>query len=106
MQETPSAEAQQSKENQYCYDELEKYNRRLRPRIDIVPKQHNEKAEDVFKFVKDLVEEFPDLELPEVVTDRAHKIGPNKKMQKVCKSIIVRFRPSFIVQYFTELEGL
>ena len=67
---------------------MEKYNRRLRARIDIVPKQHNEKAEDVFKFVKDLVEEFPDLELPEVVTDRAHKIGPNKKCRK-CVSLLL-----------------
>ena len=47
------------------------------------------------KFVKGLIEEVPDLEIPEVVTDRAHRIGPdypnNKKTQKVCKSIIVRF---------------
>ena len=51
--------------------------------------------ENVFKFVKGLIEEVPDLEIPEVVTDRAHRVGPDyphkKNPQKVCKSIIVRF---------------
>ena len=63
-------------------------------RIDSVPKQNNEKVEDVFKFVKGLIEEVPELEIPEVVIDRAHRIGPDyteKKTQKVCKSIFVRF---------------
>ena len=89
-----TALAQQNKEIQQCYDELEQYGRRLCLRIDSVPKQNNEKAEDVFKFVKGLIEEVPDLEIPEVVIDRAHRIGPDytdKKTQKVCKSIIVRF---------------
>ena len=81
---------------------MEQYGRRLCFRIDSVPKQDNEKAEDVFVFGKGLIEEVPDLEIPEVVTDRAHRIGPDlniittttkqtNKMQKVCKSIIVHF---------------
>ena len=89
-----TALAQQNKEAQQRYDELEQYGRRLCLRIDSVPKQNNEKAEDVFKFVKGLIEEVPDLEIPEVVIDRAHRIGPDytdKKTQKVCKSITVRF---------------
>ena len=89
-----TALAQQNREAQQRYDELEQYGRRLCLRIDSVPKQNNEKAEDVFKFVKDLIEEIPDLKIPEVVIDRAHRIGPDytdKKTQKVCKSIIVRF---------------
>ena len=39
-------------------------------RIDSVPKQNSEKAEDVFKFVKSLIEEVPDFEIPEVVYNR------------------------------------
>ena len=73
---------------------MEQYGRRLCLRIDSVPKQNNEKAEDVFKFVKGLIQEVSDLEIPEVVIDRAHRIGPDcidTKMQKVCKSIIVCF---------------
>ena len=95
LQQQVTALAQQNKETQQRYDELEQYGRRLCLRIDSVPKQNNEKAEDVFKFVKGLIEEVPDLEIPEVVIDRAHRIGPDytdKKTQKVCKSIIVRFR--------------
>ena len=89
LQQQVTALAQQNKETQQRYDELEQYSRRLCLRIDSVPKQNNEKAEDVFKF-----QEVPDLEIPEVVIDRAHRIGPDytdKKTQKVCKSIIVRF---------------
>ena len=94
LQQQITALAQQNKETQQGDDELEQYGRRLCLRIDSVPKQNNEKAEDVFKFVKDLIEEIPDLKIPEVVIDRAHRIGPDytdKKTQKVCKSIIVRF---------------
>ena len=93
LQQQVTALAQQNKETKQCYDELEQC-RRLCLRIDSVPKQNNEKAEDVFKFVKGLIEEVPDLEIPEVVIDRAHRNGPDytdKKTQKVCKSIIVRF---------------
>ena len=86
--------AQQNRENQQRYDELEQYGRRLWLRIDSVPKQNTEKAEEVFKFVKGLIEKLSDLEIPEVLIDRAHRIGPDytdKKTQKVCKSIVVRF---------------
>ena len=91
LQQQITALAQQKTETQQCYDELGQYSRRLCRRIDGVPKQNNEKAEDVFKSVKGLIE---DLEIPEVVIDRAHRISPDytdKKAQKLCKSIIVHF---------------
>ena len=50
----------QNKETQQQYDELEKYSRRVCLRADSVPKQNNEKDEDVLKFVKGQIEEVPD----------------------------------------------
>ena len=94
LQQQVTALAQQNKETQQRYDELEQYGPRLCLRIDRVSKQNNEKVEDVFKCVKGLFEEVPDLEIPEIVIDRAHRIGPDytdKKTQKVYKSIIVCF---------------
>ena len=70
LQQQVTALAQQNKETQQCYDELEQYSHRLCLRIDSVPKQNSEKAEDVFKFVKSLIEEVSDLEIPEVVYNR------------------------------------
>ena len=108
-QEQVTALAQQKKETQQCYDELEQYSCRLCVRIDNVPKQNNEKAEDVFKFVKGLIQEVPDFEIPEVVTDRAHRISPdynNKKSRKCVSLSLLALRRYVIVQYFTELEGL
>ena len=56
LQQQITALAQQNKETQKGDDELEQYGRRLCLRIDSVPKQNNEKAEDFFKFVKSLIE--------------------------------------------------
>ena len=64
QQEITAPAQQQQKKIQQRYDELKQYGRRLCLRIDSVPKQNNEKAENIFKFVKGL---------------------------KVCKFIIVRF---------------
>ena len=60
--------------------------------IDSVPKQNNEKTEEVFRCVKGLIGEVPDLEIPEAVINR-HRIGPDytDETQKVFKSIIARF---------------
>ena len=89
---------------------MEQYNSRLCLRIDSVPKQNNEKAEEVLKFVKGLIEEVPDLEIPEVVIDRAHRIGPDyndkKKCRKCVSLLLFALRNSVIVQHFAELEGL
>ena len=81
--------AQQNKETQQHYDELEQCGRRLCLRIDSVPKQNNEKAEDVFKFVKELIEVVPDPEIPEVVINRAHRIGPDYINKKNAESVSV-----------------
>ena len=65
---------------------MEQYGRTLYLSTDTVPKQNNEKAEDVFKFVKGMIEEVTDFEIREVLIDRAHKIGPDytdKKTHKV-----------------------
>ena len=86
LQQQITALIQQNKETRQRYDELEQYGRRLCLRIDSVPKQNNEKAEDVFKFVKGLIEEVPDLEIPEVVINRAHRIGPDYTNKK-CRSM-------------------
>ena len=108
LQQQVTALAQQNKETKQCYDELEQCRRRCL-RIDIVPKQSNEKAEDAFKFVKGLIEEVPDLEIPEVLIDRAHRIGldyTDKKRRKCVSLSLFDLQRSLIVQYFTELEGL
>ena len=75
LQQQVTALAQQIKETQQRYDELEQYGCRLYLRIGSVSKQNNKKAEGVFKCVKDLIEQVPDLEVPEVVIDRAYRIG-------------------------------
>ena len=67
---------------------------------------------DVLKFVKGLIEEVPDLEIPEVVTGRAHRIGPDypdKKKQKRRKCVslsLFDLQRSVIEHHFTELESL
>ena len=52
LQQQMTALTQQNKEIQHRYDRLEQYGRRLCLRIDSIPKQDNEKPDDVFKFVK------------------------------------------------------
>ena len=94
LQPQITALAQQNKETQQRYDKLEQYSRKLWLINDSVSKQNNGKAKDDFKFFKSLTEEVQDLEISSVAIDRGHRIGPNyteKKTQKVCKSIIVRF---------------
>ena len=108
LQQQVTALAQQNKETKQCYDELEQC-RRLCLRIDSVPKQNNEKAEDVFQFAKRLNEEVPDLEMPEVVIDGAYRTGSDytdKKHRKCVSLSLFALQRSTIVQHFTELEGL
>ena len=50
LQQQVTALAQQNEETQQYYDDLEQYRRRLCLRIDSVPKQNNQKAEDVVKY--------------------------------------------------------
>ena len=110
LQQQVTALAQQNKETQQCYDELEQYSHRLCLRIDSVPKQNSEKAEDVFKFVKSLIEEVSDLEILKLyIIDRAHRIGPdytNKKCRKCVSLSLFNLQCSVIMQHFTELKSL
>ena len=86
---------------------MEQNGHRLCLRIDSVPKQNNEKAKDGFKFVKGLIEEVPDFEIPEAVIDvELVLIIPTKKRGKCVSLILFVLRSSAIVQHFTELEGL
>ena len=87
FQQQITALAQQKKETHQRYYELEQCGRKLCLRIDRVPKQNNEKAENVFKFVKGLIEEVPDFEISEVVIDRAHRIGPDYTDKKNAESV-------------------
>ena len=79
--------------NQSRNEELEQYGRRLCLRIDGVPTVKNESSDDVLEFTKSLFKEAK-IEVPDIVLDRAHRIGPSytdRITSKKCKSIIVRF---------------
>ena len=111
LQQQITTPAQQDKETQQHYYELEQYGRRYSLWIDSVPRQNNKKAGDVFKFVKGLIEEVPDLETPEAEIDRVHSIElvliiPTGKLRKSVSLLSFALRPSVIVQHFTEPEGL
>ena len=71
LQQQIRALAQQNKKT-HQPSKLEQYGRRLCLRIGSVPKQNNEKVEDVFKFVKGSIEEVQGLKIPDVIIDRAH----------------------------------
>ena len=80
-------------DNQVQNEEIEQYGRRLCLRIDGVPTVKDETSDDVLKYTNSLFTEAK-VDIPENVVDRAHRIGPtytDKKSNKVCKSIIVRF---------------
>ena len=72
-------------------EELDQYSRRLC--IRGVPTTDNETSEEVFKKVQSMIHET-ECDIPDVVIDRAHRIGNSYKDRKtkiLCKSIIVRF---------------
>ena len=74
-------------------EELEQYGRRLCLRIEGVPSAEKKTSEEVLEKVKFLVSESG-CDIPDVVIDRAHRIGKgytDKKSNLSCKSIIVRF---------------
>ena len=109
LQEQITALAQQKKESQQPYDELQQCSNKLYLRIGSVPKQNNKKAEDILKFLKGLIEEVPDLAIPEVVIDRPKElvlIISTKKCRKYVSLSLFTLPRSVIVQHFTEIEGL
>ena len=74
-------------------EELEYYGRRLCLKTEGVPSVENESLGDVLDKVKSLITESG-CEIPDVVIDRAHRIGKgykDKTRNIPCKSIIVRF---------------
>ena len=92
----------QNRETQQHYDELEQYSRRVCLGADSVPKQNNEKVEDVLKFFKGQIEEVPDFEIPEAVIDRElFLIIPTKKRRNCVSLLLFSLRPSVIVHYFS-----
>lgn len=82
----------QSEKNQESIEELEQYGRRLCLRIDGVPAETDETSEDVLKKITGMCKEAK-LDIPDVVIDRAHRIGNEyeNNFNVKCKSIIVRF---------------
>ena len=80
-------------DNQAKNKELEQYGRRLCFRIDGIPLKNNETSEDVLDSVKNLFE-LAEVNIPDMVVDRAHRIGciyKDRTSNKNCKGIIVRF---------------
>ena len=59
-------------------DELEQYSRRQCLRIEGIVKPQKEKSEDVINLVKECFDEA-DIDIPDTVLDRAHRIGPAYK---------------------------
>ena len=64
----------QRKEMQQANEELEQYGRRLCVRIDGVPTVDNETLDKVLDKVKSLINKTS-CDIPDVVIDRAHRIG-------------------------------
>ena len=73
-------------------DEVEQYGRRLCLRIEGVPTVKNEKPNDVFKKVENIIRDA-DVEIPNLMIDRAHRVGPkiNKDDGSTEQGVIVRF---------------
>ena len=77
-------------------DDNEQYQRRLCLRINGVEVEEDaaESGRDCLEMVKKMFKEDLGLDIPEVVIDRAHRIGPIKEVpesDKKVRSIIVRF---------------
>ena len=73
-------------------DELEQYSRRQCLRIEGIVKTRKEKVEDVINLVKDCFAEA-DVNIPDTVLDRAHRIGPvcKDESDQNIQGIIVKF---------------
>ena len=74
-------------------EENEQYGRRLCLRVEGVPIVEKETSDEVLNMVKDLFKEA-EIDIPDCVIDRAHRIGPlksDRKPNEQVRSIIVRF---------------
>ena len=79
--------------NQSEIEELEQYGRRQCLRLEGVPIEKNETSDKVLSKVMHMCKEAG-VDIPDMVIDRAHRIGKtytDNKTKKSCKSIIVRF---------------
>ena len=80
-------------DNQAKNEELEQYGRRLCLLIDGIPLKNNETIEDVLDSVKNVFE-LAEVNIPDMVVDRAHRIGriyKDRTSNENYKGIIVRF---------------
>ena len=74
--------------------ELGQYGRWLCLRINAVLVKSDETSDDILKYEKEMLNEG-ELDIPNAVIDRAHRIGAeysDYKTKKKCKAIIVRFK--------------
>ena len=73
-------------------NQLEQYSRRQSLRIDGIENNPTESNDDVIKIVKECFNEA-EVTIPDIVIDRAHRVGPKYKTWdgKVCRSVIVKF---------------
>ena len=74
-------------------EQLEQYGRRLCLRVDGVPHKERETSGEVLNIVRNKIKEVK-AEIPDVVIDRAHRIGApyfDEKAKVKTQSIIVRF---------------
>ena len=62
-------------ENQSKNEDLEQHGRRLCLRVDSIPAVSNESSDDVMNLTKSLFKKAK-VSVPEMVSDRAHRIGP------------------------------
>ena len=67
-------------------EELEQYGRRLCLRINGVPVKSYETSDDVLKYIKEIFDEG-ELDIPDTVIDRAHRLVQNILIMKQRKSV-------------------
>ena len=81
----------QGKTESYC-EQNEQYSRRVSLRIDNIPMAKNESSADCFSKVKKVLSDL-DVNIPDVVIDRAHRVGKPTKTKKWGDNhtMIVRF---------------
>ena len=94
LQQHVSVLKDQHRETDTRFDDLEQYGRRLCLRVNGLPTQSNESADDVLGKVRNLIEKVG-VDIPDNTLDRAHRIGKKYKSDSKpdveYQSVIVRF---------------
>ena len=86
-------------------EELEQYGRRLCLRINGVPVKSYETSDDVLKYIKEIFDEG-ELDIPDTVIDRAHRLVMNiliMKQRKSVRLLLSDLQRSGIEHWCTEL---